>query len=76
MNVGNIMRATPLLTAPGLVGLFAAHPRAKTGELGPLHRQEVRLLNGEPGLGSPPKGGNTPRRAGVLSRPAAAEGPA
>jgi len=74
MNVGNNLRATLLSTAPRLVGLFAAQPRTEAGEPGPLRRQEAR--NGEPGLGSPPKGGNTPRRAGVLSRPDAEEEPA
>jgi len=76
MNVGISQRPTLLSTAPRLVGLFAAQPRTEAGEPGPLRRQEVRPRNGEPGLGSPPKGGNTPRRAGVLSRPDAAEEPA
>ena len=76
MNVGTSRRPTLLSTAPRLVGLFAAQPRTEAGEPGPLRRQEVRPRNGEPGLGSPPKGGNTPRRAGVLSRPDAEEEPA
>jgi hypothetical protein len=76
MNVGISQRPTLLSTAPRLVGLFAAQPRTEAGEPGPLRRQEARPRNGEPGLGSPPKGGNTPRRAGVLSRPDAEEEPA
>ena len=76
MNVGISQRPTLLSTAPRLVGLFAAQPRTEAGEPGPLRRQEARPRNGEPGMGSPPKGGNTPRRAGVLSRPDAEEEPA
>jgi hypothetical protein len=69
-------RHTPLLTAPRLVGLFAAQPLTKAGELGPLRRHEVRPRNGKPASESPPKGGNTPCRAGVLPRTVAEEGPA
>ena len=76
MNVGISLRPTLLSTVPCLHGLFAAQPRTEAGEPGPLRRQEARPRNGKPGLGSPPKGGNTPRRAGVLSRPDAVEEPA
>ena len=76
MNVGINQIPTLLLSSPCLAGLFPAQPRTEAGELGPLRRQEARPRNGKPGLGSPHKGGNTPRRAGVLSRPDDAEGPA